>query len=123
MRFIAGLIGSPALAVDGGSIIDVFDGKHVTYILGICGSMAACGPLWGPLIGGYAYQNLGWRYSIWTIAWMIGAVLLLMMFCLPETSAEKLLIDKARRMRKETGDERWQSVVGARGSQVNKKTL
>jgi DHA1 family multidrug resistance protein-like MFS transporter len=110
MRLLGGLVGSPVLAVGAGSMVDVFEPRHLSYCLGIWGSMAALGPLLGPMIGGYAFQNLGsWRWTVWTIAWMSGFVLALIILLLPETSAEKLLSDKARRLRKETEDKNWRT--------------
>ncbi|KAJ3549449.1 hypothetical protein NM208_g495 [Fusarium decemcellulare] len=109
MRFLGGFIGSPVLAVGAGSVVDVFEPQHLPYVLGIWGSMAALGPMLGPLFGGFAYQNHGWRWSIWAILWMTGFTLAFVFCCLPESSADKLLRDKATRIRKQTGDERWKS--------------
>ncbi|PWY78012.1 hypothetical protein BO94DRAFT_184012, partial [Aspergillus sclerotioniger CBS 115572] len=59
--------------------------------MGVWGSMAALGPLLGPLIGGYAYQNHNRRWSIWAIMIMAGSVLIMLYMLLPETSPSKLL--------------------------------
>ncbi|KAF4470897.1 multidrug resistance [Fusarium albosuccineum] len=109
MRFLGGFIGSPVLAVGAGSVVDIFEPQHLPYVLGIWGSMAALGPMLGPLFGGFAYQNHGWRWSIWAILWMTGFTLAFVFCCLPESSADKLLRHKATRIRKQTGDERWKS--------------
>ena len=111
MRFLAGFFGSPVLAVGAGSMVDIFKQEQLPYVLGIWGSMAALGPMLGPLFGGFAYQNHNWRWSIWAVAWMAGFTLFLMCCCLPETSADKLLRAKAARVRKLTGDERWASAA------------
>jgi MFS transporter, DHA1 family, multidrug resistance protein len=109
MRFLGGFIGSPVMAVGGGSVVDVFKQRHLPYVLGIWGSMAALGPLLRPLFGGFAYQNYGWRWTIWIVLWMSGFTLILVFFCLPETSADKLLRDKAVRLRAQTGNAKWKS--------------
>lgn len=109
MRFLGGFIGSPVMAVGAGSVVDVFEQRHLPYVLGIWGSMAALGPLLGPLFGGFAYQNHGWRWTVWVVLWISGFTLLLIFFCLPETYADKLLRDRAARFREQTGDPNWQS--------------
>lgn len=109
MRFLGGFFGSPALAVGAGSMVDIFEPKHLPYSLDIWGSLAALGPLLGPLFGGYAFQDQGWRWTIWAVACMAGFTLLVVLVFLPETSADKLLRDKAMRLRRETGDSRWKS--------------
>ncbi|KAJ8100180.1 major facilitator superfamily domain-containing protein [Lipomyces tetrasporus] len=109
MRFLGGFFGSPVLAVGAGSMVDIFEPKHLPYALGIWGSMAALGPLLGPLIGGFAFENHDWRWTIWAISWMSGFLLFVVFFFLPETSADKLLREKAARLCKETGNSKWMS--------------
>ncbi len=109
MRFLGGFIGSPVMAVGAGSVVDVFRQRHLPYVLGIWGSMAALGPLLGPLFGGFAYQNHGWRWTVWAVLWMSGFTFAFVFLCLPETSADKLLRDKAARLRLQTGNIKWKS--------------
>ena len=115
MRFLGGFIASPCLAVGGGSIVDLFEPKHLPYCMGIWGSIAALGPVLGPLFGGFAYQNHGWRWPIWIILWMSSFVLALTFFCLPETSEDKILCDRAARMRKLTGNSNWKAAAERAG--------
>lgn len=107
MRFLGGFVASPVLAVGGGSIVDIFEPHYIPYCLGIWGSLAALGPVLGPLFGGYAYQNHGWRWPMWVVCWMSGFTLVLTFIFLPETSGEKILSDKAARLRKLTGNPIW----------------
>lgn len=66
------------------------------------------GPVLGPIIGGFVYQNLGWRWNNWLV--LIAAGLFgLMGFTHPETYAPELLRRRAAKLRKETGDERYMS--------------
>ncbi|KAH8805403.1 major facilitator superfamily domain-containing protein [Xylogone sp. PMI_703] len=109
MRFLGGFFASPVLAVGAGSMVDIFESKHLPYALGMWGSMAALGPFLGPLFGGFAFQYHTWRWTIWAVSWMAGFSLCVVFFFLPETSADKLLRDKAARLRKQTGDSKWKS--------------
>jgi DHA1 family multidrug resistance protein-like MFS transporter len=69
-------------------------------------SSAYCGPALGPLISGFAVVKEGWRFSLWELAIAAGPVLVLMLLLLPETSTPNILLRRARRLRKMTGDNR-----------------
>lgn len=62
----------------------------------------------GPVIGGFVYQYLGWRWTNW-ITVIAGAVAWVCVACIEETYAPTILRKKAAKKRKETGDERWWS--------------
>lgn len=81
-------------------------------------SAAFCGPALGPLLSGFAVTAKGWRWSLWEILWAAGPVFLLMFLLLPETSTPNILLRRARRLRKLTGDERLRSQ-----SEIDQKNL
>ena len=49
---------------------------------------------------------LDWHWSLWEILWLSGPIFLSMFFFLPETSSGYILLHRARRLRKLTGDNR-----------------
>ncbi|CDW97990.1 hypothetical protein, partial [Sporisorium scitamineum] len=59
LRFLAGLFGSPPLATGGASIGDLYGPRNRPLALGVWGLSAVCGPVLGPLIGGFAAQSFG----------------------------------------------------------------
>jgi DHA1 family multidrug resistance protein-like MFS transporter len=61
----------------------------------------------GPLVGGFAAQYKGWRWTIWEFMWLSGFTLIILIFFLPETSSSYILFRRARRLRKLTGDQRY----------------
>lgn len=73
------------------------------YAMGIWGISAVCGPVLGPLIGGFAAQAEGWRWTIWELLWMSGFTLIFLIFLMPETSSANILYRRAVRLRKLTG--------------------
>ena len=57
----------------------------------------------GPLVAGFAVQAKGWRWSSWELLWFSAPIALIMVFFLPETSADTILLHRAQRLRALTG--------------------
>jgi DHA1 family multidrug resistance protein-like MFS transporter len=114
-RLLTGFFGSPCLATGGGTIMDIFDPARVAYAICIWGSFGICGPVFGPIIGGFMAPTKGWRWTIWVITWLCSLVLILLFFLLPETSSANILYRRAKRLREATGDDslRSQSEIDA----------
>lgn len=110
LRFISGFVGSPVLATGGATVGDIWriEGGFMNGLafwgLGACG-----GPTLGPLLSGYAVQNLGWRWSIWPLLCLNGLVWILLFFTLPETSGATILTRRAKTLRKQTGNDKYRS--------------
>ena len=62
----------------------------------------------GPLVGGFVYQYLGWRWTNWVVL-ICGGVAFIMVATVPETYAPAILRSRAAKMRKEQDDPRWWS--------------
>lgn len=60
-------------------------------------------------MSGFSVPPENWRWSLWEILWVSGSIFLLLSFCLPETSAPNILLRRARRLRKVTGNQRLKS--------------
>lgn len=61
----------------------------------------------GPLLGGFINQFAYWRWSFYTLIIWTAVQLLLIIAFVPDTYHPVLLREKAQRLRKETGDDRW----------------
>ncbi|PQE12430.1 major facilitator superfamily transporter protein [Rutstroemia sp. NJR-2017a BVV2] len=109
LRFFLGFFGSPALANGGATVGDMFSLIYIPYGLSWWVLSAWCGPAIGPLIGGFAAMAKGWRWPMWEVVWMSSPVLLCLLTLMPETSGANILLRRARRLRKLTGDDRLQS--------------
>lgn len=103
-RVLSGLFGSVFLCVVPAVIGDLFDPLDLGFYMNICSVGVFLGPAFGPFIGGFAlFGGLRWPFHAFTI-WYGVAVLMLISLC-PETYEPMLLKKKAKRLRKETGDE------------------
>ncbi|KAJ5715691.1 MFS general substrate transporter [Penicillium malachiteum] len=108
-RWVTGFCGSPCLATGGGTITDICEPTKVPYLLCIWSSAGVCGPVFGPIIGGFLAPAKGWRWTIWCFTWLCFAVLIMMFFLLPETSSANILYSRAKRLRKATQNDRLKS--------------
>ncbi|KFZ22912.1 hypothetical protein V502_02608 [Pseudogymnoascus sp. VKM F-4520 (FW-2644)] len=106
LRFLQGFFGSPCLATGAATMSDMVSMLYLPYALIAWVSAAYCGPALGPLLSGFAVGAKGWRWSLWEIFWAACPVLLLMFTVLPETSTPNILLRRAERLRKLTGESR-----------------
>lgn len=67
------------------------------------------GPSVGPLIGGFINQYTNWRWTFYVLIIWAAANLMMIALIVPETYHPVVLRNKARKTRKETGDERWKA--------------
>ena len=122
-RFLTGFFGSPVLATGGASIGDMYRPNKRAYGIGIWGIAAICGPVLGPLVGGFAAQHKGWSWTIWELMWLSGFSLVIFTFFLPETSSANILYRRSRRLRKLTGITNLKSEAEIQGEQMTPKDV
>lgn len=92
MRLLSGGASASVQAVGAGTIADIWESKERGRAMSIFYLGPLLGPLLGPIIGGALSQALGWQSTMWALAIYGGVILLLLVFCLPETlSAPKFL--------------------------------
>ncbi|QIW99372.1 hypothetical protein AMS68_004890 [Peltaster fructicola] len=108
-RFLQGFFGSPCLATGGASLSDLYDLAQLPYMICLWAFAATCGPALGPTISGFSVAAENWRWSLWEILWLGGPIFISMLFFLPETYAPNILLRKAQRLRKLTGNQNLKS--------------
>ncbi|KAJ7646873.1 major facilitator superfamily domain-containing protein [Roridomyces roridus] len=110
LRFFTGFLGSPALATGGASMVDIFP-DHAAYAIGIWALGAVAGPVTGPVIGGFAAQAKGWRWPMMELLWITSVAVVYLSFTLPETYGATILLRRAERLRKLTGNPELKTAV------------
>ncbi|KAF2456728.1 membrane transporter [Lineolata rhizophorae] len=108
-RFLAGCVGATPVTIGGGTIADIMPqekrgGAMAMWILG-----PLLGPVVGPVCGGFLVDAQGWRWVFWLLAMLGGLFGILTLIFGRETYAPALLKRKAKRLRKETGNENLRS--------------
>ncbi|KIM94619.1 hypothetical protein OIDMADRAFT_45586 [Oidiodendron maius Zn] len=103
-RLLMGLAGSVPITIGSGSVADVMPVEKRGRALSAWALGPLLGPCIGPVAGGYLTQASSWRWVFWLIAILGGIFIPISFFFLKETFAPVLLEQKARRLRKETGN-------------------
>ncbi|OQV02071.1 hypothetical protein CLAIMM_07322 [Cladophialophora immunda] len=109
LRFLQGFFGSPCLATGGASIGDIFSLLKLPYFLTGWAAFATAGPALGPIISGFSVPATNWHWSLWEIVWLAAPVYVSLLFLLPETSSSNILLRRAARLRKLTGNNNLKS--------------
>ncbi|KAF3399908.1 putative drug/proton antiporter YHK8 [Penicillium rolfsii] len=126
-RFFNALAGSAFLSVAGGTVSDMFPRSEISKPMMLYTCSPFMGPELGPLIGGFINQFTSWYRNPsldgnlmistcgrWTFHVLLiwAAVLLVLHICfVPETFHAIILERKAKQIRTERGDDRWQSIM------------
>lgn len=92
-----------------GIISDMWTEEYQSWPVNAFAFAAEMGAEVGPIIGGYIEVSIGWRW-IFGIAGIVTAFLLAIFVAfVPETRAGVILKRRAKRLRKETGEQQWHS--------------
>lgn len=117
-RFAAGFAGLSFLLVATGSFSDLFknqkkdvqktdSNRELAMAMVIFSISPFIGPGIGPLISGFINSNLQYRWTFYVmLIWTFVELVLISLF-VPETCRPVLLVKKAQRLRRETGDGRY----------------
>ncbi|RYP04370.1 hypothetical protein DL764_004506 [Monosporascus ibericus] len=108
VRFFGAVFGAVMVSNSAGTIVDVSTEEYRALTMSLWSIAPMNGPVTGPVIGGFVYQYLGWRWDNWLVLILAGAGTICMALT-KETYAPNILQRKASRIRKETNDQRWWS--------------
>jgi len=107
-RFLSGCFAAAPLTNSGALLADIWDLDHRGQAMSMFALAPFAGPSVGPIVAGFIdVTGTSWRWVFWILAIFAGVCLGIIVFCVPETYAPTILMHRAQRMRKETGEERW----------------
>ncbi|OJJ48413.1 hypothetical protein ASPZODRAFT_61473 [Penicilliopsis zonata CBS 506.65] len=108
-RFFAGFVGVAPITIGSGTIADIMPREKRGAAMAIWSLGPLLGPVIGPVVGGFIVEDKGWRWVFWVLVIVSGASTLLCFLVLRETYAPIILEKKAAHLRKETGNDAYQS--------------
>lgn len=106
-RLIDGIAFSAPMTLVGGTLADLWRAEERGVPMAAFSAAPFIGPAIGPLVGGFISDNAGWRWLYWiqlilsTIIWVV------MTFTVPETYAPTILGRRAKKMRANSGDDKF----------------
>ncbi|KAK4171374.1 major facilitator superfamily domain-containing protein [Triangularia setosa] len=103
-RTIDGIAFSAPMTLVGGTLADLWRNEERGVPMAAFSAAPFIGPAIGPLIGGFLYDAAGWRWLYWIQLIFSFVIWILITFTVPETYAPTILAARAKRLRKETGD-------------------
>ncbi|KAJ9113210.1 hypothetical protein QFC22_006049 [Naganishia vaughanmartiniae] len=107
-RFLGGMFASCPLTNSGALLADIWDADRRGIAMAYFSLAPFAGPALGPIVGGFiGASNASWRWLFWVLTLFAGFCGLIVLFTIPETYTPKILARKAKRLRKETGDDRY----------------
>ncbi|KAE8307128.1 major facilitator superfamily domain-containing protein [Aspergillus transmontanensis] len=102
-RFFGGFFGSGLMSNSPASVNDIVSDKYRALAFGFWSIGPTNGPVYGPIIGGFVFEHLGWRWTNWIVL-IIGGVVLVLIASVKETYAPVILKRRATRKREESQD-------------------
>lgn len=106
VRFFGALFGAVMVCNGAGTIADISTEDDRALYMSLWSIAPLNGPVTGPLIGGFVYEYLGWRWDMWLVL-ILTSVAVLLMATVKESFAPKVLKQKAAARRKEEDDDRF----------------
>ncbi|GAA5982241.1 hypothetical protein JCM10908_004797 [Rhodotorula pacifica] len=107
-RFLGGCFAAAPLTNSGGIIADLWGPDRRGDAMAIFALMPFAGPALAPICSGFMeVTGTDWRWIFWVLTCFAGACGVGIVFLLPETYLPVIMAAEAKRLRKETGDDRW----------------
>ncbi|KAI3404226.2 hypothetical protein KGF56_002987 [Candida oxycetoniae] len=119
-RFMSGFFGSSFMSVASGSFSDLFKSrksegkdanKELALALVLYSASPFVGPGIGPLLSGFINTKLNFRWTFYVLLMWSGLLLVLVILFVPETYEPINLKRKAKRLRKQTGNNRLYAAI------------
>ena len=104
-RLLAGVGACAPISIGAGVIGDLFDNNDRGKAMSIYSLGPTMGPSISSLIAGFIVSNVSWRWCFWVLVIFNGVIGIYGGVCLEETYAPQLLKNKAKKLRKLTGNE------------------
>lgn len=108
-RFLSGLGGSAPLAIGGAVLGDLFMPEERGKAMGLYAMGPLLGPAIGPLLGSWVAEKSTWRWMFWAVSIADAFILVGGIFKLKESYGPYILHQRAKQLRKETGNQKWRA--------------
>ncbi|PWY74211.1 MFS transporter [Aspergillus eucalypticola CBS 122712] len=122
-RFLDGLAGAAFTSVAGATVGDMYTKSTLHTPMLLYTASPFTGASIGPILGGLINSWALWRWSFYVLLIWSSIQSILVIIFVPETYAPVLLRSRARKLRQETGDDRWRAAIEKMDRSVLKTVL
>ena len=110
-RLIDGLAFSAPMTLIGGSLADIWKDSERGKAMAIFSAAPFLGPVMGRVFGGLLGDVAPtWRWIYWCFLIVAAVFYVVLLILVPETHANTLLKRRAKKLRKQTGDEKYRAI-------------
>ncbi|EJF55857.1 MFS general substrate transporter [Dichomitus squalens LYAD-421 SS1] len=107
-RLLSGIFAAAPLANSGAVIADIWDADTRGKAMAMFSLAPFAGPSIGPTVSGFmSVAGVSWRWVFWLLTMFAGACIAIIVFTIPETYTPILLVRRAEKLRKESGESRY----------------
>ncbi|GKZ48397.1 hypothetical protein AbraIFM66951_000457 [Aspergillus brasiliensis] len=110
-RFLDGLAGAAFTSVAGATVGDMYTKRTLHTPMLLYTASPFTGASIGPILGGLINTWASWRWSFYVLLIWSSIQSILVIIFVPETYAPVLLRNRARKLRQDTGDDRWMATI------------
>lgn len=108
-RFILGAFGATGTTIVPGTLASIWRTEERGNKVALFSLVAVLGTVGAPLYNGFIEQQKGWRWIEWVQLIVNGAVFIIELIFLRETRGSVILTRRAKKLRKQTGDQRYRA--------------
>ncbi|KAK4703431.1 hypothetical protein P7C70_g2788, partial [Phenoliferia sp. Uapishka_3] len=108
-RFFSGCFGAAGTTMTGGTLSDMWATHERSTPMAIFSFVAILGTILAPVYCGFILQAKGWRWLEWVQLIVNGALVIVEFAFLRETRGPVLLARRAKKLRKDTNDDRYRA--------------
>ncbi|OAA54513.1 major facilitator superfamily transporter [Niveomyces insectorum RCEF 264] len=106
VRFFGAMFGAALVGNGPATVVDISTEEYRALYMSIMSVAPMNGPVTGPIIGGFVYEYLGWRWDSYIVL-IFGGAAILAMATVKETYAPAILKARVAAKRKATDDPRY----------------
>ncbi len=103
-RFLAGMASAPPMSIGAGVLADLYTDRERNIAMAWYTLGPTLGPIVGPVISGFLSEKYGWRWCFYLLVITCGISAVTGWVLLQETYSPVLLNNKAKSLRKKTGN-------------------
>ncbi|KAG2413629.1 hypothetical protein HFD88_002818 [Aspergillus terreus] len=110
LRFFGGLVGSAPISVGGATLMEIYEPNQIPYAIALYAVSGICGPILGPILGTLVVERWKtWTATLWLLSGVTALTTVFVFFSLPETLNANILLRRAQRLRRRTGNPAYRS--------------